>query len=151
MICEKSKKYLIPLSLTLLRISIGVVMAVHGWAKLQNLAQTTEMFASLGLPYVKVMTYLAIAGELGGGIGLILGLITPLAAFGVACVMGVAVVMVHGSNGLLMKNNGFEYPMILFFVALFFIFHGAGPISLDAVFCCKKKACCDDKGQTQAL
>ncbi|HCU25167.1 MAG TPA: hypothetical protein DF383_09120 [Deltaproteobacteria bacterium] len=125
------------LALTLLRIGTGIIMATHGWLKLQNFSQTVENFAGMGIP--KIGVYLAIAGELGGGLGLIFGLLTPLAAFGILCVMVTAIYNVHLSNGLLAKDGGFEYPMTLGLVALFFIFRGAGPISVDALFCRKKR------------
>jgi putative oxidoreductase len=126
------------LALTLLRISTGVIMATHGWQKFNNIAGTTEAFTSLGLPYPNIAVYLAIAGELLGGLGLLLGLMTPLAALGVAATMGVAVFKVHFKNGLLASDNGFEYPLTLMLVALFFVMRGAGPVSLDAMFCRKK-------------
>ena len=125
-----------PLALTLLRIGTGVIMAAHGWQKVQSLPQTIEGFAGMGIP--KIGVYLAIAGELGGGLGLIFGLLTPLAAFGVLCVMATAVFKVHLASGLFAKDGGFEYPMTLGLVALYFIFRGGGPYSLDALFCRKK-------------
>jgi len=121
-----------PLALTLLRVGTGVIMAAHGWQKVQSLPQTIEAFAGMGIP--KIGVYLAIAGELGGGLGLMLGLLTPLAAFGVFCTMAVAVLKVHLTNGLFAKDGGFEYPMTLGLVALFFIMRGSGPIGLDALF-----------------
>ena len=125
-----------PIALTLLRISTGIIMAAHGWEKLQNLPATIEGFASMGIP--KAAVYLAIAGELGGGLGLIVGLLTPIAAFGIFCTMAVAVIQVHLKNCLFAKDGGFEYPLTLAMIALYFIMRGAGPISLDALFCKKK-------------
>lgn len=127
-----------PLALTLLRISTGIIMAAHGWDKLQNLHATVEQFGAMGIP--KAGVYLAIAGELGGGLGLIVGLLTPIAAFGVFCTMAVAILHVHLKNGLFAKDGGFEYPLTLAMVALYFIMRGAGPVSLDALFCKKKEA-----------
>jgi putative oxidoreductase len=135
MMCEKSRKVLEPIALTLLRIFVGIVMASHGWQKIQNFAGTVEGFAGMGMPYPKVMVSLAIAGEFGGGLGLIFGLLTPIAALGVFCVMAVAIFKVHIGSGLFAKDGGFEYPGTLFFVALYFIFRGGGPISLDHLFC----------------
>ena len=63
--------------------------------------------------------------------------------------MGVAVFHVHFANGLLAKNNGFEYPLTLLVLAVYFIIRGGGCFSLDALVwrCCKKNnahgdACC---------
>jgi len=140
MICESARKKLAPLALTLLRLSTGVIMSVHGWQKLTNIAGVTEGFGKMGFPAPEIMVYLAVGGEFLGGLGLIVGLLTPIAAFGVACTMAVAIFKVHWSSGLLAQNNGFEYPLTLFMVALFFMINGAGPISLDALCCgrCKR-------------
>lgn len=140
MFLENARKKLAPLAITLLRISTGVIMSVHGWQKLTNISGVTENFGEMGFPAPEIMTYLAVGGEFLGGLGLIVGLLTPIAAFGIACVMAVAILKVHWSSGLLAQNNGFEYPLTLFVVALFFIINGAGPISLDNLFCgrCKK-------------
>jgi putative oxidoreductase len=63
----------------------------------------------------------------------LIGLLTPIAAFGVACVMAVAILAVHGSNGLFAQDNGFEYPLTLFATAVFFLLRGPGPLSADAL------------------
>jgi len=127
-----------PVALTLLRISTGIIMAGHGWQKAQDIPGWIEKVTAMGVPMPKVMAYLSLAGELGGGLGLIVGLLTPLAAFGVVCVMATAVFKVHFNNGLWAKDNGFEYPLTLMLIGIYFIFRGAGPISLDALFCRKK-------------
>jgi len=128
-----------PLALTFLRISTGVIMAGHGWQKAQDIPGWINQVTQMGTPMPKIMAYLALAGELGGGLGLLVGLLTPLAAFGVVCVMAMAVFKIHFPNGLWAKNNGFEYPLTLMLVGFYFMMRGAGPISLDALFC-KKKA-----------
>jgi hypothetical protein len=88
----------------------------------------------MGIPLPAVSALLATAGEFLGGLGLIFGLLTRVAAFGVFCTMAVAVFVVHLPNGLLARNNGFEFPLTLLCAAFFFIAAGAGPISLDAWF-----------------
>jgi len=138
MVCGKFRNGVLPIALTLLRISTGVVMAAHGWQKLSAIPKWVEIFTNMGLPFPKLAVYLAIGGEFFGGLGLIVGFLTPLAAFGVLATMAVAIIKVHWSNGLLAANNGFEFPMTIFFVALFFVFRGAGPISIDGLFCRKK-------------
>ena len=138
MVCGNFRNKVEPVVLTIMRIAVGVIMAGHGWDKLHNVENIVKAFGSMGLPHPEIAVYLAIAGELGGGLGLLVGLLTPIAAFGIVCVMLVAITQVHWSNGLFAKNNGFEYPLTLLVVALYFIFRGAGPISLDALFCRKK-------------
>jgi putative oxidoreductase len=120
------------LTMTILRVAVGVIMTVHGFQKLTDLAATEAGFANMGIPLPAVTALLATAGEFLGGLGLILGLLTRIAAFGVFCTMAVAVFFVHLPNGLLASNNGFEFPLTLLCAAFFFIAAGAGPISLDA-------------------
>jgi len=126
---------IVPLAVTLLRISTGVIMASHGWDKASDIGKWTAQLTSLGVPYPQINAYLSIAGELGGGLGLIVGLLTPIAALGIMSSMAVAIFKVHLHNGLAAKDNGFEYPMTLFWIAFFFFCNGAGPLSLDRLFC----------------
>jgi putative oxidoreductase len=106
----------------------------HGLQKAGDAAQFQHHLTAMGFPLPSVMTYLAIAGELLGGLGLVVGLLTPIAAFGVACTMLVAVLGVHLKHGLFAANGGFEYPLTLLSTALWFMAAGAGPYSLDAVW-----------------
>ncbi len=144
MILQTWRGALIPVFLTLLRVTVGVIMAVHGMQKASDPAQFIGMLGNMGIQMPTVSGYLAIAGELGGGLGLIFGLLTPIAAFGVFSTMAVAVFQVHWASGLLAKNGGFEYPLTLMMTALYFIARGGGPLSLDA-FIMKnrnKSSCC---------
>lgn len=120
-------------TVTLLRIGTGLILAVHGAMKAMDVPGTAQGFAQLGIPYPQYAVYLAIAGELLGGLGLLVGLLTRVAAFGALCSMGVAIFFAHWGHGLLLKSGGFEYPLVLALVSLFFITHGAGPVSLDAL------------------
>lgn len=137
MFCKQREKFE-PVFFTLLRFVVGLIMTVHGYGKLTNITQVTDSFRNMGIPYPEISTYLAIAGEFLGGLGLMVGFLTPIAAFGVACVMAVAIFHVHLANGLLTKNNGFEYPLTLLCAALYFLIRGGGKYSLDTL-CCKKK------------
>jgi putative oxidoreductase len=123
-----------------LRVTCGVILAAHGWLKLMDVAAWQQQLASLGIATPKVLAYCAIAGEFLGGVGLIVGLLTPLAALGPACVTAAAIVLVHWGNGLFMANNGFEFPLALLVASLFFMAHGGGAWSLDAVVFRKRRA-----------
>jgi putative oxidoreductase len=120
-------------ALTVLRVIVGVVMAAHGLQKVMDPSQFQGHLTQMGFPAPGVMTYLAIAGELFGGLGLVVGLLTPIAAFGVACTMTVAIATVHLKHGLFAANGGFELPLVLLASALWFMAAGAGPWSLDAL------------------
>lgn len=119
--------------LTLLRVGVGVIMIAHGWQKLMNPEATATAFAQMGIPVPALSVWLAIAGELFGGLGVLLGFLTPVAALGPACVMIVAILWVHIENGLFARNNGFELPLTILLASLYIAFRGAGPISVDAL------------------
>ena len=120
-------------ALTTLRVAVGAILAVHGWAKLSDVAGTSQSFEHLAMPAPQLLVYLAIAGEFLGGLGLLLGLLTRIAALGPLCTMLVAILTVHVGHGLLAKNGGYEYPLVLLLVSAFFAVNGAGPWSLDAL------------------
>jgi len=120
-------------ALMVLRVGVGAIFTVHGWAKLSDIAGTTQSFEHLALPAPQFLVYLAIAGELLGGLGLLVGLLTRVAALGPMCTMLVAILTVHLGHGLLAKNGGYEYPLVLLLVSGFFVVTGAGPWSVDAL------------------
>lgn len=119
------------LALTLLRVAVGAIFVVHGMHKLEDIAGTTAGFARIGIPAPEAATYLGILGELFGGLGLLLGALTHLAAMGPVLVMASAIYFVHRGHGMLNQNNGWEWPLTLLLVCLFFAAHGPGPISVD--------------------
>ncbi len=121
------------LALTLLRVGVACILVAHGWQKLADIPGHTAAFASLGVPYPRLAVYLGILGEFFGGIGLGLGALTPLAALGPFLSMGSAIWFAHRNNGLFAAHGGFEYPLTLLLVSLYFIAHGAGPLSVDAL------------------
>jgi putative oxidoreductase len=83
------------------------------------------------------LAFLAIAAEFFGGLGLILGFFTRVAAFGIAANMVVAVAMVHGTFGFFMnwtgtqKGEGFEYHLMALAMTVFLLIRGAGAYSID--------------------
>jgi putative oxidoreductase len=85
------------------------------------------------------LTYLAIAAEFFGGIGLIVGLLMRVAAIGIAITMVVAMLKVHLKFGFLLNwfgdkpGHGIEYHLLAIALALVLIVHGAGALSLDLV------------------
>jgi putative oxidoreductase len=121
-----------PLGLLVLRLALGVVMIAHGW---QKIADHLHMFSGIlhGLGIAHWMVYLVVVAEFGGGILLVLGFLTRLAAFAVLVDMLVAIFTVHLHNGVLGHKGapGFELPMTCAAIALALIFSGAGPIAID--------------------
>ncbi|PYN50239.1 MAG: hypothetical protein DMD94_27235, partial [Candidatus Rokuibacteriota bacterium] len=78
-----------------------------------------------------------IAAEFFGGLGLILGFLTRIAAFGIAVNMLVAIATVHHSYGFFMnwtgtqKGEGFEYHLLVLAITAYLIIRGAGALSVD--------------------
>jgi len=129
------------LPLAILRVTLGIVMFPHGAQKMlgwfggQGFAATMGGFEHQGIP--AVFACLAILAEFLGGLGLIFGLLSRIAAFGILCNMVVAVLRVHASNGLFMnwtgthKGEGFEYHLLAIAMAIVVMAAGAGAWSLD--------------------
>jgi putative oxidoreductase len=136
----RTRKRLHAGALTLLRVCVGGIMMAHGWMKLADIDAAQQSFAALGIPAPEVMVPLAIAGELFGGLGVVLGCLTPIAAFGIACTMVGAIAFVHLDNGLFAQKGGFEYPLVMLMAALYFVVRGAGPFSVDAWLAARRRA-----------
>jgi putative oxidoreductase len=125
----------------ILRVTLAVVMFPHGaqkvfgWFGGHGFKGTMKSFTGSGIP--TVFALLAIAAESLGPLGLAVGLLTRVAAFGIACVMLVAIVTVHWPNGFFMnwegnqKGEGFEYHLLALAMAISLIIIGAGAWSLD--------------------
>ena len=129
---------------TLARLTLGVVMFPHGAQKVLGLFggygfHGTMNFFTQQMHIPAVFAFLAIAAEFLGSIGLILGFLTRIAAFGIAVNMVVAITMVHAANGFFMnwygnqKGEGFEYHLLTLGVALIVMIYGAGKASVDGV------------------
>jgi putative oxidoreductase len=115
------------------RVILGAIMLAHGWSKViprGSLYNFAHMVAHLGLPYW--LGYVAAFTEFFGGIALILGLLTPIAALGVAIEMAVAIVKVNLRRGLT-GTQGYELPLSLFALALLILADGPGYLAVDRV------------------
>ncbi len=146
-------------ALTILRLMLGVVFFAHGSQKMlgwfggYGLSGTMHFFTDMmhiPAPFAFLaiaaemmhipapFAFLAIAAEFFGGIGLILGLLTRVAAFGIACNMVAAIVMVHRHFGLFanwsgtQKGEGIEYHLLTIAIAVALMIRGAGALSADA-------------------
>jgi putative oxidoreductase len=120
-----------PLALLVLRMILGIIMIAHGYHKVFGHMQEYAGFIhSMGIPVW--LGYVSAITEFGGGILLIMGLVTRCAAIAVFIDMFVAIAKVHWKHGLL-GNGGYEFPLSLAAIAFALIFLGGGPISIDAI------------------
>ena len=120
-----------PLALLVIRIALGAVMFVHGYHKVfGGLHHHADLVASLGLP--RWSAYLSAFIELVGGLMVLAGLFTRVAAFALCIDLSVAIAKVNFHNGLL-GNDGYEFPLALAALAFGLIFFGGGPIAFDHI------------------
>jgi putative oxidoreductase len=122
-----------------LRAALGITMVAHGWNHAfrgGKLPGTARWFESIGIRPGKVHALLATVTELGSGVLLLLGLLTPLAAASVVGTMLVALIANHLRNGFFIFRPGEGYEYVLFLVLSGFAMGGlgAGKISLDHAF-----------------
>ncbi len=124
------------LGLAVLRVVIGVVFLVHGYQKLfvMGIGGVTGFFTQIGVPLPQLTALLVSVLEFGGGIALILGLLTPLVAGLLAVDMLAAIFLVHLPNGFFLgEAPGYEFVLTLFGAALTLALTGPGAYALDAV------------------
>jgi putative oxidoreductase len=128
-------------TLTLLRLVLGVVFFAHGAQKMvgwfggYGFSGTMGYFTHSGIP--APLAFLAIAAEFFGGIGLLAGFLSRVAAFGIVANMLVAVLRVHLPIGFFMnwsgtqKGEGFEYHLLAIAIGIAIMVKGAGSLSMD--------------------
>lgn len=126
----------------ILRLVLGVVFFAHGaqkvlgWFGGYGFSGTMNFFThQMGIP--APLAALAIAAEFLGGIGLIVGFLGRIAAFGILANMLVAIIMVHGRYGLFMNwfgnqpGEGIEYHLLAIANAAAIMIKGSGALSVD--------------------
>jgi putative oxidoreductase len=122
----------------ILRLILGVVFVPHGMQKILGFAGTMDFFTvKLGIP--AIFAFLAIMAEFLGSWGLITGLLTRVAAFGITVNMIVAVYLLHWQHGFFMnwfgnqKGEGFEYHLLVIAIGIALMIRGGGKWSLDGL------------------
>jgi putative oxidoreductase len=130
---------MVALGLLLVRVVVGVLFMGHGAQKLfawfggYGPKGTGGWMDSIGIKPGVLMAVLAGLMELGGGVLFTAGLFTPVAGILIALIMLGAIIKVHAKNGIWSTANGYEYPLVLFAVAIGIALIGAGDYSLDAL------------------
>ena len=130
------------LAITVLRLIFGLVFFAHGaqkalgWFGGYGFSATMGFFTQ-GLHIPAALAFLAICAEFLGSIGLLLGLLGRVAAFGIFCNMLVAVITVHWHFGLFanwfgnQKGEGIEFHLLASAIALAIMIKGSGAFSVD--------------------
>lgn len=121
-------------AILLLRVVLGLTMAAHGYNKFfgkGGLAGTAGWFDSIGMKPGMFHARVAATTEMSAGLGLALGLLTPVPAAGFVALMFTAAWTVHRKNGFFIVKEGWEYNLILASAAVVVATLGAGRYSLD--------------------
>ena len=129
------------ITLTVLRLALGAAFFYHGtqkalgWFGGPGFSNMVTGFESAGIP--APLAFLAIMAEFLGGIGLLLGLLSRIAAFGIMVNMLVAIFTVNLPNGFSMnwggqqKGEGYEFHVLAVAMGLAILVKGAGLWSVD--------------------
>jgi len=128
----------------ILRFVLGVIFFAHGAQKMlgwfggYGFSGTMAFFTDV-MHIPVLFAFLALTAEFFGGLGLILGFLTRIAALGIFFNMVVAIAMVHYRFGFFMnwtgaqKGEGFEYHLLVLAITAFLMIRGAGAVSIDRV------------------
>lgn len=121
-------------AIAILRIVVGLVFVAHGYQKVFVFghAGVAQGFAGMGVPAPTLTAALVAALELLGGVALILGVGTRIAAILLACDMLGAILLVHGPNGFFLPT-GAEFAFTLLGAATALAVAGAGTASIDGI------------------
>lgn len=129
-------------ALTVIRITLGLVMFAHGAQKMLGWFGGYGFNGTMGyfenqMHIPALFAFLAICAEFFGSLGLLLGLLGRVAAFGIAVNMVVAIFKVHLANGFFMnwngtqKGEGFEYHLLVLAITAAVMLYGSGAWSVD--------------------
>ncbi|EPH40803.1 DoxX family protein [Streptomyces aurantiacus] len=125
------------IGLLLLRLAVGLTMAAHGSQKLfgwfdgSGLDDTAAFFAADGYKAAKAMAWVAALTETLCGLGLAIGLLTPLAGAGILGIMLNAIAVKWG--GGFFSPEGIEYDLVLLAGAVSVALTGPGRLAADAL------------------
>lgn len=124
------------LALLVLRAVFGVFVAVHGLNKFRDLDGTARWFGGIGMRWPALQARLAATTEVGAGLLLAAGLLTPLAAAGIIALMLVAIRVSHWTTGFFVfhEGQGWEYCGAIATTAWCIATVGPGEWSLDHAF-----------------
>ena len=114
--------------LLLVRVFVGVALTLHGLKKASDPFHWMDGGSDAA---IAPLQFLAMLSELGGGIGLALGLLTPLCCFGIIATMAVAIRHHVAAGGPFIGKGGWELAGVYGIAALAVAFAGPGRWSVD--------------------
>jgi putative oxidoreductase len=129
-----AKNTVVPL---LLRLMLAAIFIYHGWSLIGG---PEHQWGANWLPGQPAAVQLAAAwGQLIGGIAMLFGFLTRLAALGLIAIMVGAIVLVHWPKGFDIRSGGFEYNAAIIAMCLCLLLGGPGPFALDRFVRLKRK------------
>jgi putative oxidoreductase len=126
---------------TIVRLALGVVFLAHGaqkmlgWFSGRGVGGTIDLYRQMG--FSEPLALLAMAVEFFGGLGLIVGFLSRIAALGIISKIAVAMLTLHVKNGFFMnwsgeqRGEGIEYDLLVIALGLVVLIHGSGALSID--------------------
>lgn len=125
--------------IAILRIIIGIVFLMHGWQKVFvfGFEGIAGGFAKMGVPMPAIMGPFIGLLELAAGAALVIGLLTRLAALGLAFDMLGAIVLVHGAAGFFLPT-GYEFALVLLASNVALVVGGPGAFSVDGALASRR-------------
>ena len=130
----------VSVGLLVLRLVGGLTLAAHGaqkafgWFDGPGLTRFRSGLENQGLRPGWLWMGMVVVGELGGGLSLAFGFLTPLGAAGMVGAMAMAIVLTHWKNGFFNSKRGIEFPLALLTIAAAVGIAGPGAYSLDTLF-----------------
>lgn len=120
------------LGMTILRVVVGIVFIVHGAQKffVYGIGGVTQAFGQMHIPLPMIAAPVVAIVEFVGGIALVVGLFTRIAATLIAIDMLGAILFVHGRNGFFLPT-GYEFAFSLMGACIALAIGGAGEYSVD--------------------
>ena len=132
-------------ALLVVRVIVGIIIGAHGWQKLTVIGPANfgqSFLAQSGVPLPIFMGYVVTCTEVIGGILLIVGLLSRLAALLLTINLVIATLLVNIHVGLLSSTDGVGAELPLALIAGFLAILSAGPgrLSLDYLLGVEREA-----------
>ena len=124
-------------AILVLRFGLGFMFVAHGLQMAFGLfggpgvGGFSQMLSGMGFRPAMFWSYLAAYTTLIGGLCVLVGFLTRLAAFSLLVFMTVAVVKVHMQKGFFITAGGFEYNFVIMIVCIALLITGAGKYSIN--------------------